>query len=90
MVCSTKRLYFILDDIRKSEPQIQWSTKQIPPKVSLDTKSDRTGIVRLNDRPRGWLYSMRLFATVPIEAQIENLVNKAKNASLGPKQNEKL
>ena len=86
MVCSTMRLYIVLDDIRKSEPRIQWTTKQIPPKVSLDTRSERTGIVRLNDRPRGWLYSTRLFATIPIEAQIENLVVKAKNTSLRPKQ----
>lgn len=90
MVCSTIRLYFILDDIRKSEPQIQWSTKQIPPKVSLDTKSERTGVIRLNDRPRGWLYSKRLFAAVPIETQIENLVTKAKDASLRTKQTETL
>lgn len=90
MVCSTMRLYIVLDDIRKSEPRIQWTTKQIPPKVSLDTRSERTGVVRLNDRPRGWLYSKRLFATTPIEAQIENLVIKANNASLRPKQTETL
>lgn len=88
IVCSTMRLYIILDDIRRSEPRIQWSTKQIPPRVSLDTRSERTGVVRLNDRPRGWLYSTRLFATIPIESQIENLVVKAKNTSLRPKQTE--
>lgn len=90
MVCSTMRLYIVLDDIRKSEPRIQWTTKQIPPKVSLDTRSERTGVVRLNDRPRGWLYSKRLFATTPIETQIENLVVMANNASLRPKQTETL
>ncbi len=88
LVCSPKRLYVILDDIRRPEPRVQWTTKQIPPKVGMDSKSERTGIVYLNERPKGWLYSKRIFATIPIEDQIQNLVQRDKKPAVQAKKAE--
>ena len=71
LVMTAKRLYVILDDVRRPQAKVQWSTSRIPPKVRTSKRSDLTGIVHFNERERGWLFTKRLFANIPIEKQIE-------------------
>ena len=71
LVMTAKRLYVILDDVRRPQAKVQWSTSRIPPKVRTSERSDWTGIVRFNERERGWLFTKRIFANIPIEKQIE-------------------
>ena len=71
LVVTAKRLYVILDDVRRPQVKVQWSTRRIPPKVRTSERSDRTGIVHFNERERGWFFTKRIFANVPIEKQIE-------------------
>ncbi len=71
LVMTAKRLYVILDDVRSPQAKVQWSTSRIPPMVRTSERSDSTGIVRFNERERGWLFTKRIFANIPIQKQIE-------------------
>ena len=73
LVMTAKRLYVLLDDIRRPRAKVQWSTRRIPPKVRTSERSDATGIVHFNEREKGWLFTKRLFANIPIENQIEQI-----------------
>ena len=78
LVLAGERLYFVLDDIRRSEPQIKRSVllddlKFQDGRVAVDVrpKSATTGLVDVGLRRRGWLYSKRLF---PHESSIKDTI----------------
>lgn len=71
LVMTAKRLYVILDDVRRAQAKVQWSTRRIPPEVRTSERSDLTGIVHFSKSGRGWFFTKRLFANIPIEKQIE-------------------
>lgn len=73
LVMTVRRLYVILDDVRRPQAKLQWSTGRIPPQVRTSERSERSGIVHFNDRERGWLFTKRLFVNIPIEEQIEKV-----------------
>lgn len=78
LVMTAKRFYVILDDVRKPQAKLQWSTRRIPPKVRTKERAERsekTGIVHFSKRDRGWLFTKRIFANIPIEKQIELVAN---------------
>ena len=79
LVLAGERLYFVLDDIRRSEPQIKKSVllkdlKLQDGEIAVDVrpKSATTGLLDVGLRRRGWLYSKRLFAQ---ESSIESAVH---------------
>lgn len=83
LVATDERLYFILDDVRQPAPRVRRSVrrddlKALPDgKVAVTTrpKSDRTGLVDVGLRRRGWLYSKSLFSPDrPIECAVNDLL----------------
>ncbi len=74
LVMTVKRLYVVLDDVRRPEAKVQWSTGRIPPNVITSERlepSIRTGIVRINERERGWLFTKSLFSNITLEENIK-------------------
>lgn len=81
LVASSKRLYCVLDDVRKDNPRIQWAI----PKAEL---RDENGNVRVSTSPskyknsgllhiaycRNWLFSKRLFSPADLESAVSKLV----------------
>ena len=82
LVATEERLYFVIDDIRKPSPRIGRSVHRnelrLEPdgRVAVNTrpKSDRTGLVDIGLRRRGWLYSKRLFSELPIDSAVNELL----------------
>ena len=82
LVATDKRLYCILDDIRKDQPHINWSMprrdlvagKDVIVPVSSREKSEFTGLVDIGDAHHDWLYTKRLFSTESVEERIRKLV----------------
>ena len=83
LVATGERLYFILDDVRQPGPRIRRSVSRDDLKALLDgkvavnkrPKSDRTGLVDVGLRRRGWLYSKELFSSDrPIERAVNDLL----------------
>ena len=80
VVITVKRVYVVLDDIRRPEPRVQWTTMRFPLRVKTGSKTERTGLVYFNDREKSWLYSKRLFTIIPIAEQIKVLEAKMRSA----------
>lgn len=82
IVSSSKRLYCILDDIRKPRPKIQWSSKKqsLSPDGNYESvivthpKSEKSGLVDIGTKRRNWLFTKRFFTSSSIEEQIANLL----------------
>ena len=85
LVATEERLYFVIDDIRKPSPRIGRSVHRnelrLEPdgrdgRVAVNTrpKSDRTGLVDIGLRRRGWLYSKRLFSELRIDSAVNELL----------------
>ncbi len=80
LVATGEHLYFILDDVRQPAPRIRRSVRRSELKglpdgsvaVTTRQKSDRTGLVDVGLRRRGWLYSKKYFSS---EQLIERAVN---------------
>ncbi len=80
VVITAKRAYVVLDDIRRPKPQVQWTTMRFPIRVKTGSKTERTGLVYLNDREKPWLYSKRLFTVIAIAEQIKVLEGTVRSA----------
>lgn len=82
LVATNERLYCILDDIRESEPHINWSmSKQklisnnsLKISISAKEKSKDTGLVDIGETHKGWLYSKKLFPLTSIEDTIKRFI----------------
>lgn len=81
-VATKKRLYCILDDIRKDAPHINWSMSRqalvagdkVVVNVSSREKSEFTGLLDIGDEHRGWLYTKRLFSKEPVENRFRKFI----------------
>lgn len=84
LVASDKRLYCILDDIRKDQPHINWSMPRrelvaesnVVVPVKLRDKSEFTGLVDIGAAHLGWLFTKRLFSTKSVKESIRDLLAK--------------
>ncbi len=84
LVSTSKRLYCILDDIRKRSPKIQWSTAKESfgsganyiAAISTRTKTEKTGLVDIGPMHKNWLYTKAFFNKVSIEKEIDALLSK--------------
>ena|SRR6266568_4970899 len=82
LVSTNKRLYCILDDIRKDEPHINWSLpkrklvegRRFVAPIEVREKSPLSGTVAIGDAGRPWLYTKRLFSTLTVNQAVQNLV----------------
>ena len=83
LVATPKRLYCILDDVRKPEPHINWSLDKkllLDPngklKIRLRSKeyTDRSGLVDIGDKHQDWIFTRSLFPSGNIEQRIEELI----------------
>lgn len=82
LVATRKRLYCILDDIRNSDPKVNWSMRQSALikngtlKIDLNTrdKSPTVGFVDIGTKHKNWLYSKKLFVDKTVGEKIRELI----------------
>ncbi len=85
LVATEKRLYCVLDDLRKQQPHINWSMKKddiiqnnnINIEIKIHEKSYSSGLVDISGSHKNWLYSKRLFLDEPINAKINDTLNNS-------------
>lgn len=83
LVATPKRLYCILDDVRKPQPHMNWSIgrdsllgndRALAFDITSRSKSDRLGLVDIGPKHKDWYFSKSLFAAQPVEDAIRNLI----------------
>lgn len=79
LVATEKRLYCILDDNRKDQPNINWSERRESLRLELDNVKSysldkRKTVVDIGSKHKGWLYSRNLFPQKPVEEAINNFI----------------
>ena len=82
IVSTSERLYCILDDIRKDNPNINWSMpkdailkgNRMTLDITTREKSDKTGLVDIGSKHRNWLFTKWLFENTKIEDRIQDLI----------------
>lgn len=82
LVFTSERIYFVLDDIRNSAPQVRW--RRVKEKlvdrgrviidIKLEDKSDSTGRINIGRMNKGFLYSKHLFVNSNIKGDIYKLI----------------
>jgi hypothetical protein len=87
LVKTRKRLYCLLDDIRKPEPHVNWSMsmdevvdkgelrlqlKVLPP----TSKSETSGTIDFGPKHKDWLFSIKLFTVRPVDEEIRAFLLK--------------
>ena len=85
LVATEKRLYCILDDIRKPKPHINWSMKRediiqnnrIAICLRVKDKNRNTGLIDIGEKHKGWLFSKKLFLSQPIETMIKKILERS-------------
>ncbi len=82
LISTNKRLYCILDDNRKDEPQINWSIpkedihgKKLSDEIYIRNYSEDIGLVDIGPK-KNWLYSKKLFKKSDIKININQLLSK--------------
>ncbi len=82
LVATNKRLYCVLDDVRKDHARVQWSLRKAELKddagtltveISSADRRKNSGVVRIGPR-RNWLYSKKLFRTEAVEDAVNKLI----------------
>ena len=82
LVATKERVYCILDDIRKSEPHINWSVTRnrivddeaVVWRIDKSDKNSKTGILNFENAKSSWYYSKDLFIGKDVVDEIENFV----------------
>ncbi len=85
LVATPKRLYCILDDVRKPRPHINWSMSRrkvlegTKLEVDLKTapKTQKTGLIDFGPHHRRWLFSKSLFEGESIEEAVRAFITAA-------------
>ncbi|MEX0344415.1 MAG: hypothetical protein AB3N20_05800 [Rhizobiaceae bacterium] len=89
LVRTAKRLYCILDDVRKPAPHINWSTaigdlvnaNDGSLKIEIGERnraksSQSIGYLDIGDNHKGWLYSKKLFASEAVVPRVERFISQ--------------
>ncbi|PHR73007.1 MAG: hypothetical protein COA66_04205 [Arcobacter sp.] len=86
LVTTRERLYCILDDIRKTNLNINWSmskneiisknrkSTKLKIKSRPKPKAVRTGYVDIGNEHKNWLYSKELFKDQDVETEVKNFI----------------
>ena len=82
LIATGKRLYCILDDVRKDRPKVQWSLGKdklrdaagsLTVAISSADRHKNSGVVHIGPR-RNWLYSKELFRNESVAQAVTKLV----------------
>lgn len=84
LIITNRRMYCILDDIRKNKPLIAWSKPKSDltkdNKVHLDViaqdKTDDIGIVNIGPKKKNWYYTKSLFNKTSLSTSIKGTIQK--------------
>lgn len=84
IVCSTQRLYIMLDDVRKDRPSINKSisknrlvaNSQLSADIVEKDKSEKSGRLLIGDMPKGYLFTKSIFANDSIVNAVSTLITK--------------
>lgn len=87
LIRTEKRLYCILDDLRKPTAHVNWSTsindlvatdgKKLRIDITVrerDNGSKQTGLLDIGPNHKNWLYSKKLFTSEPPERIVSRLI----------------
>ena len=82
LVATRRRLYCILDDVRNSEPKVNWSMARSALvengtlKIDLKSrdKSSTAGMVDIGHKHPNWLFSKKFFTDKKVAEEIRDLV----------------
>ena len=83
LVSTSKRLYNILDDVRKEAPHVNWSIPrqaivvddELKLNVSFEKTSANSGVVLIGPEHKSRKFSTKLFNNLSIDKSIESLVS---------------
>jgi hypothetical protein len=83
LVSTDLRLYCVLDDRRKPEARLQWSEPKnqlmtdgsYAGSIIVRSKSEKTGLLDIGNKRRGWLFSKRLFYQAGIKESVVELLS---------------
>ncbi|MCH8905525.1 MAG: hypothetical protein IH840_00420 [Candidatus Heimdallarchaeota archaeon] len=84
LIVTNRRMYCILDDIRKNKPLIAWSkpksalTKdnEVYLDITAQDKTDEVGIVNIGPKMKNWYYTKSLFDKTKLSASIKGTIRK--------------
>lgn len=82
LVCTSKRLYFVLDDLTVKSPEVKWrrikerliKEGRIIIDLKIEDQSENTGKVFIGNMNKGFLYTKSLFLEVGIKGSIYSLI----------------
>jgi hypothetical protein len=82
LVATTERLYCIRDDLRQTQPRVNWSMQRrqlvsngrIIATIRSRPRSEESGLLDISERHRDWLYTKRLFRDSSIEENVRALI----------------
>lgn len=80
LISTNKRLYLIVDDLRKLRPHLNWSADKnelikdgrIP--IEVEDKSEKSGILNIGNKLTNWLFSRDLFQDKSVNESLEELL----------------
>ena len=82
LVCTSQRLYFVLDDLSYGWPEVKWrrvkdhlvKDGRVIIDLKLDDRSEKTGRVSIGRMNKGFLYTKALFQESGIKGSIYSLI----------------
>ena len=92
LVCTSKRLYFVLDDLSFGWPEVRWrrvkdrliTEGRIIIDLKLEDRTEKTGKIYIGRMNKGFLYSKALFLEPGIKGSIYSLIESQMLGSNGP------
>ncbi len=84
LVCTSERLYCLLDDVRKPDVKVNWfmnkadivQNAEVSLSITARPHSDRAGLVNFGKNHQNWYYSYRLFADQSVEQRLKAFIGE--------------
>jgi hypothetical protein len=84
LVFTEQRVYFVLDDIRQTDPEVRWrrikdklvTGNRVAIDLKLEGKSEKTGRINIGRMNKGFFYTKHLFLGSSIKKRIYTLIEK--------------
>ena len=92
LVCTSQRLYFVLDDLSYGWPEVRWrrvkdklvKDGRIIIDLKVEDRSEKTGRLSIGRMNKGFLYTKSLFSESGIKGSIYSLIENQMLGSKGP------